>query len=218
VRTRLLASTVAVLLASTLAGCGEETRLTRDPGSVPSSRARSTMSGTTPGTTPSTPAQASVATPATTSSTPSVTPSEARPADIGRAFRAFARGGDLPTIGDRVDLYLGNAFTGVVSTRQAEDRRAWATCTETGSYAGATCPLSPLDVLRKHARVAYAAKPRGECLASYGPLPPDLRRLERTTIVPAAGSIGTCLENFAVQLLTDDEGRLVAVSTLLGEP
>jgi hypothetical protein len=66
--------------------------------------------------------------------------------------------------------------------------------------------------------VAYAAKPTGDCLASYGPLPPDLRELERTTIVPATGSIKTCLRNFAVQLLTDDEGRLVAVSTLLAEP
>jgi hypothetical protein len=203
VRTRLLASTITVLLASTLGGCGDDTHLTSDPGSMPSSSAPSTTSSATPSTTPS-----------TTPTTPRATPSEARPADIGRAFRAFARGGDLPPIAEQVDLYLGNAFTGVLTARQAQDRKAWATCTELGSYASGTCPISPLDVLRQHPAVV-AAKPAGRCLATYGPLPPDLRKLDRTVLVPRHG---TCAMNFAVQLLTDDDGQLVAVSTILGEP
>ena len=149
---------------------------------------------------------------------PTVETSTPPTSEIGRAFRAFARGSDLPEVAGEVQLYLGNALTGVLTRRQAADRRAWATCTEIGSYAGATCPLSPLTALRQHAAVAYTDKPTELCLATYGPLPPDLRKLTRTTIVPRKGSIDTCAKNFAIQLFTDDDGDLVAVSTLLGEP
>lgn len=188
-RTRLLATT-AVLLGIA-AGCGDEGVSTSDPGhptEAPTSAPTATPSSTTPA------------------------------ADIGRAFRAFAKGGPLPPLADQVDLYLGNAFTGVVSRRQARDRDAWATCTELGSYAAATCPLSPLTPLQRHAAVAYAARPQGLCLARFGPVPPDLRELTRTTVVPREGSIDTCAKNFAIQLFADGDGRLVAVSTLLGEP
>ncbi|WP_459975354.1 hypothetical protein [Nocardioides pyridinolyticus] len=143
-------------------------------------------------------------------------PAPEPPADIGPAFRAFARGGEPPPMAEEVQLYLGNAFTGVVTAD--DDRDAWATCTEIGSYAGRSCPLSPLTVLRQHDAVTYTAKPRGSCMPTYGPLPPDLRELDRTVVVPPLTSVDACAQRFAVQLLTDDGGRLVAVSTLLGEP
>lgn len=185
-RTGLLATTAALLALAT--GCADESVPASDPGHRPSP---------------------------TGSTSPAATTSPA-PADIGRAFRAFARGGDPPPMADEVQLYLGNAFSGVVT--EADDRKAWATCTETGSYAARSCPLSPLVVLRQHDAVEYTAKPRGLCLPIFGPLPPDLRELSRTVVVPALTSIDACAQNFAIQLLTDEDGRLVAVSTLLGEP
>ncbi|MGB0099746.1 MAG: hypothetical protein WBP61_05640 [Nocardioides sp.] len=197
-RTRLLATTAALLALAS--GCGQERVATSDPGTtLPDATAGVTRS-TSPTTNPT-------AQPA----------SRLDPADVARAFRAFARGGDPPPVTDQVDLYLGNAFTGFVARQRAGQRAAWATCTETGGYAGHTCPLSPLVALRHHGDVAYAERPQGSCLPTYGPLPPGLTKLDRVVIVPADGSTQTCAQNFAVQLFVED-GRLVAVSTLLGEP
>jgi hypothetical protein len=193
VRTRLLA--IAVVLLALATGCGDE--------SVPASDA----GHGTPAPSPSHPA------------TPDATASRStQSADLARAYRAFARGGPLPSVAEEVQLYLGNALTGVVTRAQARTRSRWATCTEVGSYAGATCPLSPLTALRRSSAVLYTDRPQGLCLATYGPVPPNLRELTRTTIVPRRGSIDTCAKNFAIQLFTDDDDRLVAVSTLLGEP
>lgn len=197
-RTRLLGTTVLLLALAT--GCGDDAVPTTDPGHPTSTPEPSASDSPSP------------------SPSPTPSPSTAPAADIGHAFRAFARGGDLPPLADEVALYLGNAFTGSVTPRTARDRLAWATCTELGSYAAATCPLSPLTTLQRHAAVSYAAKPQGLCLATYGPVPPDLRTLTRTTIVPRPDSIDTCAKNFAVQLFADDDGALVAVSLLLGEP
>jgi hypothetical protein len=205
VRSRLLALATLVTLLMLVTGCGDESVPTTDPGHSPAAEMPTATASETPTETPTeTPSASAAASPS--------------PADLGRAFRAFARGGRLPPVADQVDLYLGNAFTGVVTRQQARDRAAWATCTETGSYATASCPLSPLTVLDQHAAVSYAAAPRGLCLATFGPVPPDLRKLDRTVIVPRRGSVDTCAKNFAVQLFADDGGRLVAVSTLLGEP
>lgn len=135
------------------------------------------------------------------------------------ALRAFARGGgDLPPLAAQVDLYLGNAFTGFVTRSRAGAARAWATCTEVGDYAGRACPLSPLDVLADHRQVAYVETPDSTCLQTYGPVPPDLRKLAHVTIVPAPGSVDSCIDDFAVQLFSDEDGALVAVSLLMGEP
>jgi hypothetical protein len=146
-------------------------------------------------------------------------PASTQTDDLAHQFAAFARDdGDLPPIGDEVDLYLGNAFTGFVTPDSATDRRAWETCTELGSYAGYVCPFSPLQVLKRHPEVDYVDAPRGLCMPTYGPLPPDLRKADRVTIVPTEGSIDMCAQNFAVQLFSDDDGELIAVSLLLGEP
>lgn len=185
---RTRALATTALLLTVVTGCGDD--------------------GAAPAVEPSEPAASSEA------PSPSVTRAQAA---IGHAFRAFARGGPLPRLADDVDLYLGNAFTGVVTRPRARDRRAWATCTELGAYAARTCPLSPLVVLRQHARVSYADRPQGLCMPTYSPVPPDLRKLERVVIVPAEGSIEMCAQNFAIQLFTD-RGELVAVSTLIGEP
>lgn len=149
--------------------------------------------------------------------------SPAQPAVPGQraaeAFRAFARGGsDLPPLADQVDLYLGNAFTGFVTRARAQQPKAWETCTEMGEYAGRACPLSPVEVLSGHRAVAYAATPDSRCLKTYGPVPPDLRTLAHVAIVPAPGSVDSCIDDFAVQLFSNDAGELVAVSLLLGEP
>jgi hypothetical protein len=105
-----------------------------------------------------------------------------------------------------------------VTKESATDPKAWETCTEVGGYAGATCPLSPLDVLKDHRQVEYVDTPQGICMPTYGPLPPDLRKADRVTIVPTEGSIDSCMQNFAVRLITNDAGELIAVSLLRGEP
>jgi hypothetical protein len=148
-----------------------------------------------------------------------VAPESGADTTVAEAFRDFALGrGPLPPMGSEVDLYLGNAFTGFVTEQTADHAAAWATCTETGSYAARSCPISPLDVLLQHRAVEYVDAPDGLCMPTYGPLPPDLRALERTVIVPAKGSVSSCIQNFAVQVLSDQQGELVAVSVLLGEP
>ncbi len=122
-------------------------------------------------------------------------------------FRDFARGGELPPIADQVDLYLGNAFTGFVTESSARERAAWATCTELGDYAGRACPLSPLDVLEQHDRVVSTNHPGSKCLQTYGPIPPDLRSLNLVAIVPARGSVDSCIDDFAVQLFVERRRR-----------
>lgn len=212
---RPLGAAVVLILSGTLllSACGSDTSPTAADDPTP-----------TAGSTPSTPAPSEPSTepsseppPSTTSSTP------AEPAVPGQeaatAFRAFAGGGgELPPLAGQVDLYLGNAFTGFVTRQRARDAKAWATCTEVGDYAGRACPLSPLDVLAEHHRVAYVGSPDSTCLKTYGPVPPDLRTLTHVAIVPAPGTVDSCIDDFAVQLFSNADGELVAVSLLLGEP
>lgn len=138
--------------------------------------------------------------------------------EIGAAFVEFARGGDVPPMRDQVALFLGNALTGVVTPGLAADLPVWATCTEVGEYAGRSCPISPVRVLKQNGKVAYAEAAESDCLQTYGPIPKPLRELDRVVVVPAKGSVDSCVDDFAVQLFANDEGQLVAVSTLLGGP
>jgi hypothetical protein len=165
-----------------------------------------------PASTPSEPATSSPASPSASEHEPPA------PQDIGTAFKAFARGGDVPPMDHEVALYLGNALTGVVTPGLAADRMAWATCTEVGDYAGRACPISPVRVLKKHPRVGFSNHWKSHCLQTYGPIPPDLRTLDRIAIVPLRGTVDSCIDDFAVLLFVNDRGQLVAVSTLLGEP
>ncbi len=194
-----------------LAGCGSD-----EPTTAPDP-----ASATSPATSvPTTSAPATSEEPVKPPASSAGPSAPAVPAQAGAmAVRGFARGdGELPPLADQVDLYLGNAFTGFVTHAQAQDARAWATCTEVGDYAGRACPISPLDVLAKHRRVAYVEAPDSTCLQTYGPVPPDLRRLAHVAIVPAPGSVDSCIDDFAVQLFSNADGELVAVSLLLGEP
>ena len=191
-----------------LAGCGSDGATSgQDPTPVPA---------TSPATSAPAPSEQS-AEPPSSSAGPSgpAVPGQA----AAMAVRAFAHGGgELPPLAAQVDLYLGNAFTGFVTRAQGRDAQAWGTCTEVGDYAGRVCPISPLDVLAKYRRVAYVETPDSTCLQSYGPVPPDLRRLTHVAIVPAPGTVDSCIDDFAVQVFTDDSGDLAAVSLLLGEP
>lgn len=204
---RLLAAAAALALLGTVTGCGSDTSPSTANDPTPSS-----APSTTP---PSAPESSPPPTTTSSASASPVVPAEA----TARALRSFARGGgERPPLAAQVDLYLGNAFTGVVARARAGDPKAWATCTEVGDYAGRACPLSPLDVLAGHRRVAYVDAPDSTCLQTYGPVPPDLRKLHQVAIVPAAGSVDSCIDDFAVQLFSDEDGALVAVSLLMGEP
>lgn len=143
---------------------------------------------------------------------------EPRPTGIGPAFLDFARAGDVPPMGQQVGLYLGNALTGVVTPGLAADLPAWATCTELGDYAERACPISPVRVLKQHRKVDYTHAASSDCLKTYGPIPKPLRKLDRVVVVPAKGTVDGCVDDFAVQLFTNEEDQLVAVSTLLGGP
>ncbi|HEY0904463.1 MAG TPA: hypothetical protein VGE14_11290 [Marmoricola sp.] len=213
---RPLGAAVGITLSGflLLSACGSDTTPTAADDPTPSATPSS------PSPSPSEPSSepSSEPPPSTTSSTP------AEPAVPGEeaaatGFRAFARGdAGLPPLAGQVDLYLGNAFTGFVTQKRAGDAKAWATCTEVGDYAGRACPLSPLDVLAEHRRVAYVESPDSTCLKTYGPVPPDLRKLVHVAIVPAPGSVDSCIDDFAVQLFSNADGELVAVSLLMGEP
>lgn len=216
---KLLAAAAALALSGTLllTGCGSDDGPTTadDPSSTPTT-SDSTSDSASDSATPE-------PEPSSAPPSPSESGSPDEPAAPGRraaeTLREFARAGsDLPPVGDQVDLYLGNAFTGFVTRARSDDRRAWATCTEMGDYAGRACPLSPLDVLADHRAVAYVAKPDSTCLQTYGPVPPDLRKLSHVAIVPAPGSVDSCIDDFAVQVFTNADGELVAVSLLMGEP
>ncbi|WP_296607459.1 hypothetical protein [Nocardioides sp.] len=210
---RPLGAAVAITLSGilVLSACGSDTASTASDDSTP----RATPSTLTPS--PSSPSAPSSEPPPSTTSSAS-----AEPALLGQeaatALRSFAVGRELPPLTGQVDLYLGNAFTGFVTRKRAVDPTAWATCTEIGDYAGRACPLSPLDVLAQHRRVAYVGAPDSGCLKTYGPVPPDLRKLTHVAIVPAPGSVDSCIDDFAVQVFSDENGALMAVSLLLGEP
>ncbi len=209
---RLLAAAAALTLSGTLlTGCGSDGSATaEDPPAATSSLA----------STPAAPESSSPAAPPASTAGQSDPSGSAVPGQAAAtAFRAFARAGTgLPAVADQVDLYLGNAFTGFATHARANDPQAWRTCTEMGEYAGRACPLSPLDVLAEHRAVAFVETPQSSCLQTYGPVPPDLRKLDRVAIVPAPGSVDSCIDDFAVQLFTNAEGDLAAVSLLMGEP
>lgn len=67
-------------------------------------------------------------------------------------------------------------------------------------------------------RSARSPGPAPGCPQTYGPVPPDLRKLDRVAIVPAPGSVDSCTDDFAVQLFMNADGDLAAVSLLMGEP
>ncbi len=212
---RLLAAAAALTLSGTLlTGCGSDDAPTtaEDPASTTPPTTPSAASATPDPPDPSEPSE-----PPASSAPPSgpAVPGQA----TAMALREFARAGTgLPPVADQVDLYLGNAFTGFATRARASDPKAWRTCTEMGEYAGRACPLSPLDVLAGHRAVAYVEIADSTCLQTYGPVPPDLRKLDRVAIVPAPGSVDSCIDDFAVQLFTTPEGDLAAVSLLMGEP
>lgn len=186
--------TVVALVAVLGAGCGgDEPTTTEDPASEPASSSASQPE-------------------------PEPEPEPTPAAGIGPAFLDFVRGGAVPPMWHQVSLYLGNALTGVVTPGLAADVQAWATCTEVGHYAERSCPISPLRVLKQHRRIDYSHAVTSDCLETYGPIPKPMRKLDRVVVVPAEGSVDSCIDDFAVQLFTNDEDQLVAVSTLLGAP
>ncbi|WP_243059547.1 hypothetical protein [Nocardioides sp. SR21] len=156
------------------------------------------------------------ATPAEPEHEPEPEPEPEPTPDVGTSFVDFVRGGPVPPMERQVALYLGNALTGVVTPGLAADLPAWATCTEVGEYAGRSCPISPVRVLKQHRKLDYTEAVESDCLQTYGPIPKPLRTLDRVVVVPAKRSVGGCADDFAVQLFANDEGQLVAVSTLLG--
>jgi hypothetical protein len=136
--------------------------------------------------------------------------------DLALQFHAFAFGsGDLPPIGDEVDLYVGGAFTGFVTKDTATDRKAWETCTEIGTYAGRDCPFSPLEVLRDRGEsVAVVDDPDWKCLAKFDDNLPGIASADATVIVPTRTPSG-CAGQFAVKLYVNDDGELIAVDLFL---
>jgi beta-lactam-binding protein with PASTA domain len=136
--------------------------------------------------------------------------------DLAHQFDDFALGtGDLPPIGDEVDLYVGGAFTGFVTKDSATDRTAWETCTETGTYAGRDCPFSPLQVLRREGGAVELVAGIGRtCLPTFDHPGAGIESADSVMIVPTNTGYGMCL-GFAVQLYVNDDGELIAVDLLL---
>jgi hypothetical protein len=139
--------------------------------------------------------------------------------DLAHQLVDFAQGnGDLPSIGNEVDLYVGGAFTGLVTQDSTTDRQAWETCTETGTYAGRDCPFSPLEVLRHEGQAVELTPDRipRRCLPSFDDPSDGIDAADSITIVPANTGYGMCL-GFAVQLYVNADNELIAVDLLLPE-
>ncbi|MDN4172335.1 PASTA domain-containing protein [Nocardioides sp. SOB77] len=134
---------------------------------------------------------------------------------VARAFLRFARGEGTPPVDTPVDLYLGGRFVETLASAETGDRAAWEVCPEGGSYAGATCPFSALELLGETPRVAVTSpRPEHPC-AHPSPLPGAAAG--RSVILQPDEALA-CPSWFAVQLRVNEVGQVTAVDLVRSEP
>lgn len=166
------------------------------------------------------PTRSPARTPSTAAPSTTTPPSPADPVldRAGRAFVAFARGGELdPRLaGHDVDLYLGGRFVHSIPARRAVHRTSYdRICPGSRGYAGYVCPFSMVRPLARH--------PGPIGVTSDPPAHPCMHARtfagtrEHTVTLTPAGDL-YCTTYFAVELAVDDEGSLLAVNLVMAEP
>jgi hypothetical protein len=140
------------------------------------------------------------------------------PNGIGARFLAYARGetDELP-VDNPVRLYLGNEYQKTINAADIADRTSWNIC---AIYAERGCPppMSAVTELREAAgepTVEDSLQP-GFCLTRLAEPPTDTGGSQ--FVVLGASGISSCIDNFAVQIWSNDVGQITAVNLLLGAP
>jgi hypothetical protein len=113
-----------------------------------------------------------------------------------------------------VRLYLGNKYIRTISAADAEDSIAWDECT---AYAEASCPMSAVRVLGQYeGNPAFTTALRDKCLETLAgsPIEPD----GSTSVVLGVPEPQSCMDDFAVQIFSNDAGQITAVNLLTGSP
>jgi hypothetical protein len=126
-------------------------------------------------------------------------------------------------VADEIDLYLANELNTRISAEEAQDPSSWALstpCLDTGT---ADCPDTSVLTYAAHGPVAYfepQLNEDDECHVTDGQLPDELTDVEAWSRSTAFGDAEprSCAENWEAQLWLDEDGQIVAVNLLLGDP
>jgi len=138
---------------------------------------------------------------------------------VATAFVRFARGrSPAPPADTPVALLLGGVRTRAVAGEAQLTPRAWASCPAGGYYAGRTCPISSIRAIVDHAGplALLAQRPEHSCAHPRPVTPEEVGATRSVTITP--DELLDCTSFWAVELLVNDVGQVVAVNTVLAEP
>lgn len=138
---------------------------------------------------------------------------------VAGRFVRFARGNaEGPPADTPIILMLGGGRTKMLAGERQHRVRAWGSCPGGGSYAGWTCPINPVRLLRNPVGpLAYLAEPPDHPCAHPQPATPaEVGASRSVSITPDEGR--DCTSFWTVQLFVDDVGQVVAVNTVLSEP
>lgn len=150
---------------------------------------------------------------------PEVEPASADLQRVATAFVRFAQGKNpAPPADTPITLLLGGGQTKVLPGDVQTTLRAWGSCPAGGYYACRTCPLNPVRAIAEHVGpLAFlATTPPHSCAHPRPVTPADLGATLSVTITPDESL--DCTSFWAVELLVNDVGQVVAVNTVWAEP
>lgn len=136
---------------------------------------------------------------------------------VARAFIEYARGGEVPSLSEDVELYLGSRLIESASAASLADPARWRICPPEGGYAAFVCPFSARDhVQRWPGRLAITSAAATHPCAHPADPPETWADLRRVTITPDEGL--SCPSYWAVELYVDDCDRIRSVNLVRSEP
>lgn len=137
------------------------------------------------------------------------------PGAIAARFLAYARGqADSISVDTPVRLYLGNQYKKTIRP-MSDGRRSWDVCTP--GYAERSCPMSAVGVLRGFEYMPTITPAASDaCFAAAGSQPTDTGGSAMVALAPL--NPVSCLDDYAVQIWSNDVGQITAVNLLLGSP
>jgi hypothetical protein len=138
---------------------------------------------------------------------------------VATAFVRFARGkSPSPPVDTPVILLVGGVRTKVIPGEAQLMPRAWASCPAGGHYAGRTCQINPIRAIVDHSGpLAFLAQlPTHSCAHPRPVTPGEVGATYAVAITP--DELLDCTSFWAVELLVNDVGQVVAVNTVWAEP